>query len=225
MDWAFPTATYYALGAFVLAAPLVMLKSRLELSRAKYPSLGGHARIARRVAALVPFYQYQATRFFSADGAPDDVAARRRTDFERLAELYRTRYARTLELTAEVTVLISDLQFTELYRVPFQFSRYVRRHLPVGAFLESAAGVTTTDLDGNTFYDLTGSYGVNLFGYDFYKECIDRGIERVHALGPVLGSYHPLVADNAARLARLSGMDEVSFHMSGTEAVMQAVRL
>ena len=24
-------------------------------------------------------------------------------------------------------------------------------------------------------YDLTGSYGVNLFGYDFYKECIERG--------------------------------------------------
>jgi glutamate-1-semialdehyde 2,1-aminomutase len=40
-----------------------------------------------------------------------------------------------------------------------------------------------------------------------------------------LGYYHPLVADNAARLVRLSGMDEVSFHMSGTEAVMQAVRL
>src|ERR1700740_2195396 len=41
----------------------------------------------------------------------------------------------------------------------------------------------------------------------------------------MLGSYHPLVADNAARLVRLSGLDEVSFHMSGTEAVMQAVRL
>jgi len=40
-----------------------------------------------------------------------------------------------------------------------------------------------------------------------------------------LGSYHPVVADNVLRLTRLSGMDEVSFHMSGTEAVMQAVRL
>jgi glutamate-1-semialdehyde 2,1-aminomutase len=130
-----------------------------------------------------------------------------------------------LQRTAEATELISDLQFTEAYRVPFQFSRLVRRHLPVGAFLKSSCGVTTTDLDGNAFYDLTGSYGVNLFGYDFYKECIDRGIERVRALGPVLGSYHPLVADNAERLVRLSGMDEVSFHMSGTEAVMQAVRL
>jgi glutamate-1-semialdehyde 2,1-aminomutase len=34
-----------------------------------------------------------------------------------------------------------------------------------------------------------------------------------------------VVADNVARLKAISGMDEVSFHMSGTEAVMQAVRL
>jgi len=33
------------------------------------------------------------------------------------------------------------------------------------------------------------------------------------------------VLDNVQRLKRISGMDEVSFHMSGTEAVMQAVRL
>jgi glutamate-1-semialdehyde 2,1-aminomutase len=72
---------------------------------------------------------------------------------------------------------------------------------------------------------LTGSYGVNLFGNDFYKECIDEGADAVRALGPVLGSYHPVVSDNVVRLKRISGMDEVSFHMSGTEAVMQAVRL
>ena len=82
-----------------------------------------------------------------------------------------------------------------------------------------------TDLDGNRFYDLTGSYGVNVFGYDFYKECMDKGYERVRELGPVLGSYHPVVAYNVERLREISGLDEVSFHMSGTEAVMQAVRL
>ena len=44
-------------------------------------------------------------------------------------------------------------------------------------------------------------------------------------LGPVLGAYHPVVAYNVRRLREISGLDEVSFHMSGTEAVMQAVRL
>ena len=48
---------------------------------------------------------------------------------------------------------------------------------------------------------------------------------RAQALGPLLGSYHPCVVDNIARLREISGLDEVSFHMSGTEAVMQAVRL
>src|ERR1700676_1371288 len=91
--------------------------------------------------------------------------------------------------------------------------------------MEASAGVTLTDLDGNLFYDLAGSYGVNIFGNDFYKECIAGAEKRAQALGPVLGFYHPVVAENVKRLVEISGLDEVSFHMSGTEAVMQAVRL
>ena len=109
--------------------------------------------------------------------------------------------------------------------MPFQYSRLVREHLGAGAFMQSSAGVTVTDLDGNVFYDLTGSYGVNIFGNDFYKDCIAKAEARARALGPVLGPYHPVIADNVARLCEISGLDEVSFHMSGTEAVMQAVRL
>jgi glutamate-1-semialdehyde 2,1-aminomutase len=82
-----------------------------------------------------------------------------------------------------------------------------------------------TDLDGNQFYDLTGSYGVNVLGNDFYKQAIARAVERAGELGPVLGPYHPIIAENVSRLKEISGLDEVSFHMSGTEAVMQAVRL
>jgi glutamate-1-semialdehyde 2,1-aminomutase len=225
MDPKFTMASLYALSATAIAASAVKVKARLDLSKAKHSSLGGHSRMARRMASLVPYYQYEGARFFAADGAPEGIADARRADFARLAALYRTRFEKSLRLTQEVTGLISDLQFTESYRVPFQFSRHVKKHLPVGAFLDSSEGVTTTDLDGNRFYDLTGSYGVNLFGYDFYKDCIDRGAARVRALGPVLGFYHPVIVDNVGRLTRLSGMDEVSFHMSGTEAVMQAVRL
>ena len=91
--------------------------------------------------------------------------------------------------------------------------------------VEETHGVQVTDLDGNVAYDLSGSYGVNVFGHDFYKTCLDNGIARVRNLGPVLGAYHPVIAENVRRLKTISGMDEVSFHMSGTEAVMQAVRL
>jgi len=181
--------------------------------------------MSRRVARLIPFYEFSTGEFFCADGAPPAVAAQRKDGFFALARLYERRYAKGRQMTAEAAERISDLQFTEAYRVPFQFSRLVRENLGTGAFMESSAGVTLTDIDGNVFYDLTGSYGVNIFGNDFYKECIAQGETRARALGPALGPYHPVVADNVRRLCEISGLDEVSFHMSGTEAVMQAVRL
>ena len=219
------TWVLYALSGAVVVASLQPLKMRLALSKAKHRSLSGHSRIARRLAALVPFYEYDEVRFFRSDDAPEDIAARRRAGFMRLSDLYRERFPETLRLTAEVEDSISDLQFTGAYRVPFQYSRFVRRHLKAGAFVRSSSRVSLTDLDGNRFYDLTGSYGVNVFGYDFYKECMARGIERVRELGPVLGAYHPVIAYNVQRLTEIAGLDEVSFHMSGTEAIMQAVRL
>jgi glutamate-1-semialdehyde 2,1-aminomutase len=215
----------YAAGAAVLSVPLAKAKHRLELSLAKHPSLAGHARMARRIAALVPFYEFDEHRFFRSDAAPESIAARRQAAFQRLAALYRERFPETSALTARVRDGASDLQFTSAYRVPFQYSRYVREHLTAGSVLASSNGVTVKDVDGNTLYDVANSYGVNLFGNDFYKECIERGAERVRDLGPVLGAYHPIVAYNIERLRQISGLDEVSFHMSGTEAVMQAVRL
>lgn len=220
-----PDLPLYLAGVGALAAALPRLKRRLELSRAKHPSLAGHSRMAKRMARLIPYYEYDETRFFSADRAPAEVVQRRRQGFHALTVLYREMFARSAALTGEAAAQISDLQFTGSYRVPFQFSRYVRSHLKGGSFLQASDGVQVTDLDGNALYDLTGSYGVNVFGYDFYKRCIAEGSARVAALGPVLGAYHPVVADNARRLCAISGLDEVSFHMSGTEAVMQAVRL
>ncbi len=216
---------WYIAAALVALLALRHLRLRLQLSRAKHPSLGGHARLARLLARLVRHYEYDETRFFSADDAPAEVAAVRRAGFTQLAQLYTRRFAKGAALTRELAHSVSDLQFTMRYRVPFQFGRMVRQCLPGGTFLECSSGVTVTDVDGNRLFDVSGSYGVNLFGYDFYKECIERGAEKVRALGPVLGAYHPLLADNVRRLREISGLDEVSFHMSGTEAVMQAVRL
>ena len=215
----------YVLGACALVFFLRAAWVRLQLSRAKHRSLAGHARMARRFAGLVPYYAYGEDRVFRVDEAPEAIAAARRAAFMRLASTLSGRSPKNAALTASVIGAISDLEFTSRYRTPFQFSRFVREHMKIGAFVESSSGVTITDVDGNRFYDLTGSYGVNVFGYDFYKECIARGSERVRDLGPVLGGYHPVLEYNVRRLLEISGMDEISFHMSGTEAVMQAVRL
>ena len=225
MDQPLPILSLSTAAVAGAAAVFPKLNARLALSRAKHRSLTGHSKMSRMVARLIPFYEFDINDFFRADGAPPSVATQRQDGFFKLARLYEERYAKGRQMTAEAAERISDLHFTETYRVPFQFSRLVRQHLGTSAFVESSAGVTVTDLDGNVSYDLTGSYGVNIFGNDFYKECIEKAETRARPLGPVLGPYHPVIMDNVRRLCEISGLDEVSFHMSGTEAVMQAVRL
>ncbi len=215
----------YGVGAGAALWTLNKARARVELSLAKHPGLAGHPRTARRVAALLPSYVYEEEQAYGVDGAPPDVVAGRRAAFARLVQEFQTRYAKTLHATTDVVSALSDLQFISAYRVPFQFKKLVAKGLKIGSFVASTEGVTVTDLDGNRFFDLTGSYGVNLLGNDFYKRSIEEGAALVRDLGPVLGAYHPVMADNLVRLKRISGMDEVSFHMSGTEAVMQAVRL
>ncbi len=213
-----------------LALPLITgllykLYRRLQLSAAKHPSLTGYVRWSQRIASWIPYYEYNESQFLCTDNAPLDVVERRHAGFERLVAHYQNRFTQSLAATNAARSSISDLQFTSRYRVPFQFSRTLRERLPVSGFMQFSAGVTLTDLDGNIFHDLTGSYGVNVFGNDFYKECMAQGAAKVRELGPVLGSYHPVMLYNVRRLREISGLDEISFHMSGTEAVMQAVRL
>jgi len=198
---------------------------RLSLSRAKHPSLRGHVRMARRLAKLLPFYELGDDEFFRADEAPADVARAREAAFERLARTLRESAPSSVAFTEALEDRVPDVEFTNAYRVPFPFRNRVRRTFRLGNVASASAGPELTDLDGNRAFDLTGAYGVNLFGYDFYKACIERAVERARDLGPVLGPYHPVVADNVERLRAISGQDAVSFHMSGTEAVMQAVRL
>src|SRR3569623_998862 len=165
-------ASTFALSTLMLAALAVMApraKRRLELSRAKHASLTGHSKMAKRVASLLPGYAYDEARCFGSDGAPQEFQRRRRAGFDALVALYTERFGKSAALTAQASSGLSDLQFTGSYRVPFQYSPYLRKHLKTGSFLQSSSGVTVQDLDGNSFHDLTGSYGVNQFGHDFYK--------------------------------------------------------
>src|SRR6185312_17298100 len=102
----------------------------------KHRSLAGHSKISRRVARLIPFYEFDIDDFFGVDGAPKEIATARQDAFFRLAALYRQRFVQSRKATAEAAHQISDLQFTQAYRVPFQFSRLVRENLGAGSFLQ-----------------------------------------------------------------------------------------
>lgn len=109
------------------------------------------------------------------------------------------------------------------------------------------------DIDDQRMIDISGSYGVNVVGTERYKTMMKAGMEAVGDIGLVLGPLHPMVRENIEMLTQISGKEEVptpargmagcrlprercsprlgawswqvSFHMSGTEAVMGAIRL
>jgi len=211
----------------VLASSTLIYKCfiRLRLSRAKHPSLRGHAKWSRRIARQIAAYSFDKDRFFSSDDAPLSVSQQRHGGLLRLTQAARANSPRSLAYSDSLEAVISDAKFTSAYRVPFPYREQLPKELRQVSMVEESSGVRIRDMDGNWRYDLSGSYGVNVFGYDFYKQCIEEGMSLVRDLGPVLGAYHPLIRDNVEKICKVSGLDEVSFHMSGTEAVMQAVRL
>jgi glutamate-1-semialdehyde 2,1-aminomutase len=181
--------------------------------------------VSRVLSRWVNAADYSGDTFFSADGADERVVQCRSDALERLAATLRAAHGKSAEWGTSVREGFSDIRFADANRVPFPFARTMRDRFNLTTVVTASEGPRLRDLDGQWSLDVSGSYGVNVAGFDRYKEWIERGWNRVKALGPVLGPVHPIVADNVRMLKAVSGQDDVSFHMSGTEAVMAAVRL
>src|ERR1041385_4549497 len=110
MDASIPILSLAAGAVAATVAVVPRVKARIELSRAKHRSLTGHSKMSRRVARLIPFYEFDTDDFFRSDGAPADVATKRQDGFLALAATYKERFAKGREMTAEAAEHISDLQ-------------------------------------------------------------------------------------------------------------------
>ncbi|HET9923608.1 MAG TPA: aminotransferase class III-fold pyridoxal phosphate-dependent enzyme, partial [Methylomirabilota bacterium] len=218
-----PVALLLALVPVLFTVGIVSRKVMMVLLT--WPARSLTPMLYRRLARWVRPHSYSDEAFFRADGAPESWAARRRLGLERLSAFLGAQYPRSRAWAAEVGPGFSDLRFTDANRVPFPFARVMRERFELCSVVTASDGPRLQDLDGHSTLDVGGSYGVNVAGFGRYKEWMARGLERVRDLGPVLGPLHPVTAENIARLRQISGLDEVSFHMSGTEAVMAAVRL
>ena len=86
-----------------------------------------------------------------------------------------------------------------------------------------AEGAHLWDLDGNRYVDILQGLGANLFGHNpgFVREAIASQLEDGFPVGP----QTPLAGEVARQAARLTGADRVCFSVTGTEAVMTAIRL
>ena len=181
--------------------------------------------LLRRLSRWVRTHHYSDAQFFRADGAGELLVERRRAGIERLATFLRAQYPESTAWGERLRESFSDLRFTDANRVPFPFARFMQEHFNLASVVTASDGPRLQHLDRHWTLDVSGSYGVNVAGAARYKEWMARGLERTQDLGLVLGPLHPVVAQNIARLKAISGLEEVSFHMSGTEAVMAAARL
>lgn len=88
---------------------------------------------------------------------------------------------------------------------------------------DKSKGSQIWDVDGNRYLDLTMSFGVGLFGHapDFIRTAISEQIEKGLHLGP----QTKLAGEVSELFSALTGEERVAYTVSGTEAVMIAMRL
>jgi glutamate-1-semialdehyde 2,1-aminomutase len=213
------------IGIQVTAAVLTLwtlpqIFKRLLTVAATYPL----ANIFPIVSKILPKYVIGEDKFFNCDGCSPEIAEKRKQAIMKLSENWKKKYPKCREFSAELKKMISDLRFTSARCFP-AFNEVVNSYLDPSMALDRTEGVDVVDIDGNKAMDISGSYGVNVCGYEKYKDFIEDGWKSAKKAGLFLGSLDKTVLDNIRMLREVSGHDEVSFHMSGTEAVMAAVRV
>jgi glutamate-1-semialdehyde 2,1-aminomutase len=196
-----------------------MLAKRLVTIAATYPL----ALVFKYVSHLIPKYVIKEENFYDCDGCLPEVAQRREKALKGLSEKWSTKYKKCIDFSAELKKMMSDVRFISGRCFP-AFNEVIGSYLDPSMALDKTDRMNVTDIDGNSAMDISGSYGVNVCGYEKYKEFIEEGWSMAKSKGLFLGSLDSIVLDNIARLRKVSGHDEVSWHMSGTEAVMAAVR-
>mmetsp|Transcript_65789 Transcript_65789/g.132114 ORF Transcript_65789/g.132114 Transcript_65789/m.132114 type:complete len:585 (+) Transcript_65789:93-1847(+) len=180
----------------------------------------------RAVSKLLVSRDLTPEEFFRVDAPPEDVAARREAGFRRLEAAWRERWPKARETSRYLLGHFSDFRFKASgFESTFPiFQKVVNEALDPATIVEKSEGNELVDVEGHRFLDASGSYGVNCFGFTRFKEFMRKGHELSQQLGPCLGPMHPIVAENIEMLLRIFRKEEVSFHMSGTEAVMCAVQ-
>jgi glutamate-1-semialdehyde 2,1-aminomutase len=177
------------------------------------------------ISNFMPAYYFSKYDFFRADACPEEIAVKREAAFNAMQQQWDEKWPKSIEFGHSLRAVFSDLRFAAGNRVFLPFRKILDDWCDPFTIATHTDRMNLIDVDGHEQLDISGSYGVNVVGYDRYKEFITKGWEDMKDLGCVLGPVHPILLDNINMLRQISKKQEVSFHMSGTEATMSAVRL
>ena len=174
---------------------------------------------------VMPRYSFTDSEWFRADGCSEATAQRREAAFDNLQQKWNVKWPKSLQTSAFLAQSFSDLRFMSSNRAFLPFQKKLEGWCDPCTVVQRAEGPYLVDIDGNRLIDVAGSYGVNVAGYDQYKRFLKEGMQMVENVGCVLGPVLPILTENIEMLKRLTMQEEISFHMSGTEAMMAGLRL
>lgn len=140
-------------------------------------------------------------------------------DRDRLQRIHARELARFTARTRCSRAQLDRLQRT----LPLGVASSFQAHAPYPLVFDSAAGAQATDADGNTYLDLHGGFGANVFGHAhplIVAAVAEQAVRGAHYAHPTAR-----LADYAEHLAGRFKLDRLRLCNSGTEATMDAIRV
>lgn len=113
-------------------------------------------------------------------------------------------------------------QYLSDWKYSLQFKQDLKE-LRFPIVCETASGSRFIDVDGNEYVDIAMGMGVHYFGHS--PQFIDDAVLAQTGKNVALGPQSRLAPDVARRICALTGHDRAAFFVTGSDAVMLAMRL
>lgn len=119
-------------------------------------------------------------------------------------------------------------KMTQEHRAHYSDPRTVSGFLPIWkemtyqVIVKESKGSKLIDVDNNEYIDVIMGFGQYLFGHnpDFLKEAIEEQLK----LGIEIGPQSPIAGEVAKLICEFTGLDRAAFCVTGSEAVLGAMR-
>ncbi|HSD64458.1 MAG TPA: amino acid adenylation domain-containing protein, partial [Ignavibacteriaceae bacterium] len=119
-------------------------------------------------------------------------------------------------------------KMTQEHRAHYSDPRTVSGFLPLWkemtyqVITNKSSGSKLWDLDGNEYIDVIMGFGQYMFGHN--PEFVRNEIEKQLKLGFEIGPQSPIAGEVARLICEFTGMDRAAFCVTGSEAVLGAIR-
>src|SRR5262245_25484808 len=144
-DWSWAVVV---VAAFVLIVVGYWLAAQIIRAALTIPARSPLPVLLRYLSRFVGPWHLTGDAFFAADGADEVWVRRRRAALEHLADRLERTFGESAAWGSALRDSFSDLRFTDLSRVPFQFAREMRARFNVFSAVTESRGPWLKDAGG-----------------------------------------------------------------------------